>query len=152
MSLPPSSLSGSAGFFDLTVKRYKTGVISKYLHNQRMGDIVPMSDPHPDGHWVDGMAKKVGFVAAGTGITPMISIIRWILARRLDADCFWFLPTRPGPTLFFETSGDGKSERVRTSHCYPVLGQPPAGRPEGIRRITAEILRRHLPLRAAVDG
>ena len=73
----PSSLPGTAGFFDLTVKRYETGVISKYLHDQRVGDIVLMSGPHPGGHWVDGMAKKVGFVAGGTGITPMISIIRW---------------------------------------------------------------------------
>ena len=31
----PSSLPGTAGFFDLTVKRYETVVTSKYLHDQR---------------------------------------------------------------------------------------------------------------------
>jgi cytochrome-b5 reductase len=61
----PSSLPGIAGFFDLTVKRYETGVMSKHLHDQRVGDTVLMSGPCQGGHWVDGMAKKVGFVAAG---------------------------------------------------------------------------------------
>jgi cytochrome-b5 reductase len=34
----PSSLSGTAGFFDLTVKRDESVVILKYLHDQRVGD------------------------------------------------------------------------------------------------------------------
>ena len=82
----PSSLPGITGHFDLTVKRYETGLISKYLHDQQVGNSVLMSGPNQGGHWVDGMAKNVGFVAGGTGITPMISIIRWILNRRLDVD------------------------------------------------------------------
>jgi cytochrome-b5 reductase len=75
----PSSLPGTAGFFDLTVKRYETGVISKYLNDQRVGDTVLMIGPRQGGHWVDGMAKKVGFVAAGTCITPMMSALEEIL-------------------------------------------------------------------------
>jgi cytochrome-b5 reductase len=75
----PSSLPGTAGFFDLTVKRYETGVISKYLHDQRVGDTVLMIGPRQGGHWVDGMAKKVGFVAAGTCITPMMNALEEIL-------------------------------------------------------------------------
>ncbi|HWC51159.1 MAG TPA: FAD-binding oxidoreductase, partial [Nitrospira sp.] len=82
----PSSVPGTTGFFDLTVKRYETGVVSKYLHDRNIGDSVLMSGPNTGGHWVDGMAKRVGFVAGGTGITPMISIIRWILAKGLDVE------------------------------------------------------------------
>jgi cytochrome-b5 reductase len=42
---PPtlSSLQGAAGFFDLTVKCYEAGVMSKYLHEQRVDDTVLMS-------------------------------------------------------------------------------------------------------------
>jgi cytochrome-b5 reductase len=58
------------------VKRYETAVISKYLHVQGLSDPVLMSGPSQGDHWVDGMAKRWGFVAGGTGITPMISIIR----------------------------------------------------------------------------
>ena len=69
----PSSMPGATGYFDLTVKRYETGVVSKYLHARGPGDRVLMSGPNSGGHWVDGMAKRVGLVAGGTGITPMIS-------------------------------------------------------------------------------
>ncbi len=84
----PSSLPGTTGFFDLTVKRYETGTISKYLHDQQIGEMVLMSGPNSGGHWVDGIATRVGFVAGGTGITPMISIIRWILTKKIDAELF----------------------------------------------------------------
>ena len=111
----PSSLPGTAGFFDLTVKRYETSVMSKYLHDRRVGDTVLMNGPRQGGHWVDGMAKKVGFVAAGTGITPMISIIRWILTKRLDAELFLVFANKTDADIMFEMSGNGMSERIRPS-------------------------------------
>jgi cytochrome-b5 reductase len=82
----PSSVPGTTGYFDLTVKRYENGLVSRYLHDREIGDSVLMSGPNSGGHWVDGMAKQAGFVAGGTGITPMISIIRWILAKGLPVD------------------------------------------------------------------
>ena len=63
-------------YFDLTVKRYETGTVSKYLYEWEPDDTVLMSGPNHGGHWVGGMAKRVGFMAGGTGITPMIAIIR----------------------------------------------------------------------------
>jgi cytochrome-b5 reductase len=141
----PSSLPGTAGFFDLTVKRYETGTISKYLHDQRIGDTVLMSGPRPGGHWVDGMAKKVGFVAGGTGITPMISIIRWILTKRLDAELFLVFANKTEADIIFQ---DEWEQDVRTHpnfHCIHVLEQPPAGWAGETGRITADILRKHLP-------
>ena len=75
----PSTLPGTAGFFDLTVTRYETGVMSKYLHDQRVGDTVLMNGPRQGGPWVDEMVKKVGFVAADTGITPMMNALEEIL-------------------------------------------------------------------------
>jgi cytochrome-b5 reductase len=141
----PSSLPGTAGFFDLTVKRYETGVISKYLHDQRVGDTVLMSGPRPGGHWVDGMAQKVGFVAAGTGITPMISIIRWILTQRLDAELFLVFANKTEADIIFRDEWERDVRAHPNFHCYHVLEQPPAGWPEGTGRITADMLRRHLP-------
>ena len=109
----PSSVPGTTGYFDLTVKRYESGSISKYLHDREPGDTVLMNGPNSGGHWVDGMAKKVGFVAGGTGITPMISIIRWILAKSLAVE--WSLPTRPRPISFSETSGTRMRASTRAS-------------------------------------
>jgi cytochrome-b5 reductase len=141
----PSSLPGTTGFFDLTVKRYATGVISKYLHDQRVGDTVLMSGPNPGGHWVDGMAKRVGLVAGGTGITPMISIIRWILTRRLEVDLFLVFANKTEADIIFREEWERDVREYPNFHCYHVLEQPPAGWSQGTGRITEDILRRQLP-------
>ncbi len=141
----PSSLPGTTGYFEVTVKRYETGVVSKYLHDQHIGDPVLMSGPHPGGHWVDGMAKRVGFVAGGTGITPMISIIRWILTNRVDADLFLIFANKTEVDIIFREEWQRAMREHQNFHCYHVLEQPPVGWAEGIGRITVDVLRRDLP-------
>ena len=141
----PSSTPGTTGHFDLTVKRYETGLISKYLHEQKVGDSVLMSGPSQGGHWVDGMAKKVGFVAGGTGITPMISIIRWILTKRLDVELCLVFANKAEADIIFREEWERDVREHSNFHCYHVLEQPPAGWSQGTGRITDDVLRRQLP-------
>jgi cytochrome-b5 reductase len=141
----PSSLPGSTGFFDLTVKRYESGLVSKYLHSQRIGDSVLMSGPNPGGHWVDGMATRVGFVAGGTGITPMISIIRWILTKQIDAELFLIFANKAATDIIFRQEWERNLREYPNFHCHHILEQPPAGWTQGTGRVTPDVLRRHLP-------
>jgi cytochrome-b5 reductase len=145
----PSSLVGIAGFFDLTVKRYDAGSVSRYLHDQRIGDMVLMSGPNTGGHWSDGMAKRVGFVAGGTGITPMISIIRWILANKIDAELFLIYANKTEADIIFRQEWERNIRDHSNFHCHHVLEQPPPGWMGSTGRITPEILRHHLPAPAS---
>lgn len=141
----PSSMPGATGYFDLTVKRYAGGAISTYLHERKVGDQVLMSGPFPGGHWIDGMAKRVGFVAGGTGITPMISIIRWILANSLQVELFLIFANKTEADIIFREEWDEAEPEHASFHCFHVLEQPPAGWTQGAGRVTEEMLRRHLP-------
>ncbi len=141
----PSSLPGTTGYFDLTVKRYEAGSVSKYLHDRQIGETVLMSGPNTGGHWVDGMAKRVGFVAGGTGITPMISIIRWILTKKIDAELFLVFANKTESDIIFREEWDRSIRDYPNFHCHHVLEQPPPGWTGGIGRITPETLRQHLP-------
>ncbi|MBS0151783.1 MAG: cytochrome-b5 reductase [Nitrospira sp.] len=141
----PSSLPGTTGSFDLTVKRYDAGTVSKYLHDQQIGAPVLMSGPNTGGHWVDGMAKRVGFVAGGTGITPMISIIRWILTKKLDAELFLIFANKTESDVIFRQEWDRYLRDYPNFHCHQVLEQPPPGWAGSIGRITTDMLRHHLP-------
>ncbi len=141
----PSSLVGTAGHFDLTVKRYEAGVVSKYLHEQRVGDTVMMSGPKTGGHWKDGMAKKVGLVAGGTGITPMISIIRWILSKRLDVDLSLIFANKTETDIIFKEEWERDAKEHPNFHCYHVLDHPPAGWTQGTGRVTEDMLKQKLP-------
>lgn len=142
----PSSLPGATGHFELTVKRYESGTISKFLHDQRIGDTVLMSGPKPGGHWVDGMAKRAGFIAGGTGITPMIAIIRWILTKRLAVSLSLVFANKSETDIILRDEWEQYVREYSNFRCYHVLDEPPAGWPQGTGRITEEILRRHLPL------
>lgn len=141
----PSSTPGTVGYFDLTVKRYESGTISRYLHDREVGNQVLMSGPNSGGHWVDGMAKQVGFVAGGTGITPMISIIRWILASSLPTELFLVFANKTEGDIIFRAEWDEDKRAHANFHCYHVLEEPPPGWSEGSGRITEEMLRTHLP-------
>ncbi len=141
----PSSMPGITGYFDLTVKRYPNGTVSKYLHERQLGDQVLMSGPNPGGHWVDGMAGQVGFVAGGSGITPMIAIIRWILAGSLPVELFLVYANKTEADIIFREEWEEDAREHASFHCYHVLGEPPPGWSQGTGRITEEILRKQLP-------
>jgi len=141
----PSSMPGATGYFDLTVKRYEAGSISKYLHEQKVGNSVLMSGPNQGGHWVDGMAKNVGFVAGGTGITPMISIIRRILAQHQNAELFLVFANKTEADIIFRQEWDRNVREHGNFHCYHVLEQPPVDWSQGSGRITDDVLGKHLP-------
>jgi cytochrome-b5 reductase len=141
----PSSLPGTVGDFALTVKRYEAGIVSRHIHDQKIGDTVLMSGPNAGGHWVDGMAKKVGFVAGGTGITPMIAIIRWILAKRLDVALFLIFSNKTEADIIFRKEWARDVREHTNFHCYHVLEQPPTGWTQGVGRVTTDILRAQLP-------
>ena len=104
-----------------------------------------MSGPNTGGHWVDGMAKRVGFVAGGTGITPMISVIRWILTQKFDAELFLIFANKTEADIIFRQVWERAVRDYPNFHCHHVLEQPPTGSSQGIGRITADILRHHLP-------
>lgn len=141
----PSSLPGLTGSFDLTVKRYPTGAVSRYLHDRQVGDMIQMSGPNPGGHWVDGMAKQVGFIAGGSGITPMISIIRWILAKNLPVEMCLLYANKTEADIIFRDEWDKTAQEHQNFHCYHVLSEPPAGWSQGTGRISDALLVTHLP-------
>ena len=141
----PSSLVGTTGWFELTIKRYETGLVSKDLHERKVGETVEISGPHAGGHWVDGMATRVGFVAGGSGITPMLSIIRWILAKRLPVEQWLVFANKTEADIILRDEFDRAGREHPNFHCYHVLGQPPAGWPMGVGPVTQDILRAHLP-------
>jgi cytochrome-b5 reductase len=63
----PSSMPGATGYVDLTVKRYETGLVSKYLHDREIGDTVLMSGSNQGGHWSMAWRRKWGLWPAAPG-------------------------------------------------------------------------------------
>jgi ferredoxin-NADP reductase len=58
----------------LAVKRYDGGTCSVWLHERTVGDEVPLLSPSGNLHLRDP-DRDVAFIATGTGLTPMLSLL-----------------------------------------------------------------------------
>jgi cytochrome-b5 reductase len=83
------------GYFELMIKVYEQGKISKYMHSLNVGDEVEFKGPTGSFKYTPNQWKNIGMLAGrlllkfsfkltllskgGSGITPMLQVIRTIL-------------------------------------------------------------------------
>lgn len=83
----PVSQNGQKGYVDLIIKSYPKpgGIMSRHIQSLRPGvDVVEMKGPFKKIEYRANMYKKMGMIAGGTGITPMLQIIREVLSNPDD--------------------------------------------------------------------
>jgi len=109
-SYTPTSSDDDLGHFDLVVKVYKGGVIerfpdggkaSQYLDSLQVGDSVDLAGPFGLIEYTGAgqlvhkrnpiAVKQVGMIAGGTGITPMLQVIRAAMKDPQDKTVFSLL-------------------------------------------------------------
>ena len=158
------------GFVDFVIKVYnpnerflKGGFMSQYLDRMKIGDFMNMKGPK--GHMTykgkgsfsiektmkgskvvrDYKMKRIGMVAGGTGITPMLQVIRQILKDPKDKTEIWLLfanQTEEDILLRKELEAIPK-ERF---HLWYTVDRPPAsGWKYSSGFVNLEMCRDHLP-------
>lgn len=148
---PVSSDAVDKGYFDLLIKSYPTGNISKLVGNMKLGDTIKVRGPKGQMVYTPGLVRAFGMIAGGTGITPMLQIIRAILMNDLDN-------TRVD--LIFANVGvedillrEELDELVRTEkengmgrlRVYYVLNNPPEGWTGGVGFVTPDMIKEYCP-------
>ncbi|KAG0160969.1 hypothetical protein PDIDSM_8501 [Penicillium digitatum] len=81
-SYTPISSDNEAGYFDLLVKAYPQGNISKYLTELKIGDKMKVRGPKGAMVYTPNMCRHIGMISGGTGITPMLQVIKAIIRNR----------------------------------------------------------------------
>lgn len=145
----PISLNHQRGYMDLLVKSYPKplGVMSRHIQSLRPGhDALEFKGPYPKIQYKANMKKKIGMIAGGTGITPMLQIIREVLSNPED---------RTQISLIFANVTEAdvllKDELDALQYLYPefkvyyTLDKPPRGWQQGTGYVTAEMIAKHLP-------
>jgi len=84
----PISTDDQKGYFELLVKGYPQGVVSKHLCSLKVGDTVQVKGPLPKLSYEANMKKHVGMVAGGSGITPMLQVLKEALKNPADETTF----------------------------------------------------------------
>jgi ferredoxin-NADP reductase len=101
------------GFISITPKLVESGVVSPYLVNKaRVGTIVSLSDVEGEFILPEPLPEKLLFISAGSGVTPIMSMLRSL--ERMDAlgDVVHLHSTRKPDEFIF---GD-YLHRLRDSH------------------------------------
>lgn len=80
----PISDPDAKGYFDLLIKVYPEGKMSQHFAQLKPGDVVEVKGPLEKLRYNPNMKKKIGMVAGGTGITPMLQIIKAIVKNPDD--------------------------------------------------------------------
>ena len=81
-SYTPISSDENPGYFDLLIKSYPTGNISKHMASLKIGQTLKVKGPKGAMVYSPGLVRHFGMIAGGTGITPMLQIIRAIIRGR----------------------------------------------------------------------
>ncbi|KAL7411022.1 NADH-cytochrome b5 reductase 1 [Mrakia frigida] len=83
-SYTPTSGDDDRGHFDIVVKTYEKGNISRYLQGLKIGDKVKVKGPKGNFIYTPTLAPHLSMIAGGTGITPMLQIITAALKNESD--------------------------------------------------------------------
>jgi ferredoxin-NADP reductase len=76
---------------EVTVKKLTDGYVSNWFHEQmKVGKEVIARGPHGQFTLFEAKREKLLLMAAGVGITPMISMLRWLVDTRAPNDVVLF--------------------------------------------------------------
>ncbi|HET9656740.1 MAG TPA: ferredoxin reductase [Kineosporiaceae bacterium] len=100
LTAPP----GPDGMLRVAVSAIPGGRASGYLvHRVRPGTVVGLEGPDGDFGWTDPMPAKALFVTGGSGITPVIGMLREAIGRDLLPDVVVVHSARAGEGVIFGT-------------------------------------------------
>ncbi|KAJ9302021.1 hypothetical protein DTO271G3_887 [Paecilomyces variotii] len=154
-SYTPISSDNEAGYFDLLVKEYPQGNISRYLANMKIGDKMKVRGPKGAMVYTPNMCRHIGMIAGGTGITPMLQVIKAIIRNRprnggndtTQVDLI-FANVNPEDILLKDEL-DALAKEDDGFRVYYVLNNPPEGWNGGVGFVTADMIKERLPAPAS---
>ncbi|ODV98201.1 hypothetical protein PACTADRAFT_48001 [Pachysolen tannophilus NRRL Y-2460] len=145
-SYTPTSTDDAKGYFDLLIKAYENGNISRYVANLKIGETIRVRGPKGFFTYTPNMVKHFAMIAGGTGITPMYQIITAIAENPADKTKVTLLygnVTRDDILLKPELDAIVKNNPQIQVHY--VLNSPPENWDGGVGYITKEMMQEFFP-------
>ncbi|KAL2261764.1 hypothetical protein VTK26DRAFT_3405 [Humicola hyalothermophila] len=151
-SYTPISGDHQPGYVDLLIKSYPQGNISKHLATLAVGQTIRVRGPKGAFVYTPNMVRHFGMVAGGTGITPMLQVVRAIIrgraaGDRTEVDLIFANVTEQD--ILLREDLDQLAAQDKGFRVHYVLDKPPAGWTGGVGYVTADMLQKWLPKPAA---
>jgi len=122
-----SSCPGVDPYLEITVKRVENGLISNHINDLvQVGDSIEVMPPMGDFVFEESHGfKDVYFWGVGSGITPLISIIKYILSEKTEVNVYLNYGNRSHESTIFKNQIDQLkkkySDRFNIRHFHTKL-------------------------------
>ena len=134
-------------YVDLTVQREPRGAVSRHTNDLlKVGDQIEVGGPVGKFTFAGTEADSIVLIAGGVGITPMMSVARYLTARAWAGDIFLIYACRT-PADFIFAIELAALQRVNSKlHVVVTMSRPDGTDWQGPRgRITKELLTQTVP-------
>jgi len=144
----PVTLNNQKGHFDLIIKAYPKpgGVMSRHFNDLRIGETIEFKGPFPKIAYKPNMKKEIGMIAGGTGITPMLQVIREILGNPADnTKISLIFANITEEDILLREEIDNLASLFPEFKVYYTLDKPPKRWNGGSGFVSKEMLVKYLP-------
>jgi len=139
------------GYIEITPKRVENGCVSRYLNEHaEVGLTVKARGPYGNFYFDESQHKRIVLIAAGSGITPMMAMLKYIDDRCIPAEVTLIYSVRTPQDVFFRSELSQLQTRLRQFRWVTVLSRPGSEWTGWKGRLRREILEREVqkPLEA----
>jgi len=146
-SYTPTSSDDDFGHFDLMIKSYEKGNISRYFSLLKIGDKVKIKGPKGQFKYHPSLTREIGMIAGGTGITPMLQIIRAALKNPLDLTklSLIYANVNPDDILLKKELDELAASHPTRFNVYYVLNNPGPAWTGGVGFVSKDQIARYMP-------
>lgn len=145
-SYTPISKNDDQGHFDLMIKSYPEGNISKYFDTLKVGQTMSFRGPKGKMVYRPGLCRELGLIAGGTGITPMLQLIRAVIENENDSTiCHLIYANVTEDDILLKKEIDAIAANDNRLKVHYVLDNPPANWTGSAGFVNADIIRKHCP-------
>ncbi|KAK9484253.1 hypothetical protein V1527DRAFT_520631 [Lipomyces starkeyi] len=145
-SYTPTSSDDDRGYFDLLIKSYPTGNISKYVAGLQLGQTIRVRGPKGNMVYRPGLVRAFGMIAGGTGITPMLQIIRAVLKNPEDkTEISLIFANVAEEDILLKDDLDELAATHKNFKIQYVLNSPKEGWTGGVGFVTADMIKAWCP-------
>lgn len=113
-------------YVEVTVKREAQGVVSRYLHDEaKSGDLVRIAGPFGHFTFTGTDAESIVLIAGGVGITPMMSVLRFLTDTAWPGEIFFVYAARSTDEFVFRTEIEQLERRHPNLTVFAAMERAP---------------------------
>ena len=131
-----------AGDLEFCVKMIG-GKLTGRLEGMNVGDTMGVEEPA--GHLTYSGQAKAGFIAGGTGVAPIMSMLRHIAERKMEGQFVFFYSVKTGADILYKMELEELQRANPNIKVVVTLTQDNNGWKGEKGRVSTDMISRHLP-------